>query len=215
MTLKAPVPGIVVYADPAHPWEHENVKLGNPVWQNMCVCTIPDTSEMTVTVQVHEADVNTVKTGMPVNVTLDTYKGLALQGAVTRVASVAGQGDWLEHVKKFEVDIALVGSSLNLRPGITARAEIAVGELRNVVHVPLQAIFVEEGKHLCYVRRGGRNVATVVEVGGSNDHYVEVKKGLAEGDLVLLYKPTNGEATSPRAAASPPPALRVPVAGKP
>ena len=64
---------------------------------------------------------------------------------------------------------------------------------------------MREGKHLCFVRTGGKNVPTEVEIGGTNDHYVEIKKGLKESDLVLLFNPTSAETSAP-APASPSPA---------
>lgn len=216
LTLRAPRPGVVIYGDPANPWNRDEIKVGAEVWQNRIIVTIPDTNEMMVTVQVHEADVNVVHSGMPTTVTLETYKDLVLHGAVQKVAAVATAGGWMEDVKKFRVDVALVGSNLNLRPGITAKAEISVGELKDVLHVPIQAVQTKEGTHRCWVRQGNRNVATEVEIGRTNDLYVEIKKGLAEGEQVLLYDPQGSDAGPSGRAPTPRPAVpAAPGAGRP
>ena len=90
----------------------------------MPICTIPDTSEFGVILQVHEADIDQITSGLPVTVTLDTYKGVVLKGSVDKIAAVAIAGGWRDDVKKFAVEVGIVGSSLTLRTGITAKAEI-------------------------------------------------------------------------------------------
>lgn len=190
MTLHAPTDGIVVYGDPDRPWNSGEIKAGAQVWQNMPICTIPDTTEFGVILQVHEADINQISSGLPVTVTLDTYKGVVLKGEVSKIAAVAISGGWQDDVKKFAVDIAIVGSTLTLRTGITAKAEIAIGEMKNVIYVPLQTVQVKDGKHRCFVRARGSVTARDVEIGRANDDFVEIKKGLDEGEVVLLYDPS-------------------------
>ena len=56
--------------------------------------------------------------------------------------------------------------------------------------MPIQCVFVEEGTHYAYTATGGDPVKVTVEVGTSNDTYIEIASGLDEGDRVLLYNPT-------------------------
>ncbi|MEZ0229756.1 MAG: efflux RND transporter periplasmic adaptor subunit, partial [Planctomycetota bacterium] len=92
-----------------------------------------------------------------------------------------------------------------LRTGITAKAEIAIGEMKNVVYVPLQTVQVKDGKHRCFVKARGAVQPREVEIGRSNDDYVEIKKGLDEGEVVLLYDPSGegAEHGSPAASNAP------------
>ncbi|HVY62821.1 MAG TPA: HlyD family efflux transporter periplasmic adaptor subunit, partial [Planctomycetota bacterium] len=163
---------------------------------NRTIVTLPDTSELAVLVRIHEADIEKLKVGMPATITLDTYKGLALSGEVAKIASVANAGDsWLEEdVKKFSVDIAVKDRPQDLRPGITAKAEITIGEVKDCLFVPSQAVFARSGKFRCFVRQGARAVAREVEIGSANDQFVEVKKGLEAGEKVLLVRPEGEEA---------------------
>ncbi|MBI1853271.1 MAG: efflux RND transporter periplasmic adaptor subunit [Planctomycetes bacterium] len=195
LTLKAPKPGIVIYGDIENRWMSREVKVGNQVWPNQTIITIPDNEELSVVIKVHEADINKLKVGQPATITLETYKGLLLQGEITKIGSVANaNNDWGESdVKKFTVDVGIKGKDLNLRPGITAKVEVALGEMKDVLYVPIQAVNVKDGKYRCFVRSGGRVTAREVDIGQSNDHFVEVKKGLDEGDCVLLYNPEGNE----------------------
>jgi HlyD family secretion protein len=202
MTLRAPTDGIVVYGDLGERFRSREIKVGMQVWPNQTILTLPDTSELAVVVRVHEADIEKLKVGMPASVTLDTYKGLVLSGEVAKIASVANAGDsWLEEdVKKFSVDIAVKDRNQSLRPGITAKVEITVGEVKDALYVPSQAVFAREGKFRCFVRAAGRTVAREVEIGRANDQHVEVKKGLELDERVVLY---NAEAAEVDAAAPP------------
>jgi len=142
---------------------------------------------------VHEADINKIKEEQPTTVTMDTYPGLVLHGKVTKIATIAGEPGQRhnEEVKKFTVDITLDSTEdMTLKPGISAKAEIFIEEKEDVLSVPLQCVFIEEGTHYCYgVGDGDEPVRIAVKPGLSNDSHIEITEGLGEGDRVLLYNP--------------------------
>ena len=193
-TIKSPAPGIVLYGDPSQPWYRQNIKIGAQMWGGgQTLFTIPDLSVMQVQVQVHEADINKVKVGQVATITMDTYPGMVLKGKITKIASIAGQqmGGMSAEVKKFTVDIVIDSTKGNtLKPGISAKAEIFIDEREEVLFVPLQCVFIEEGTHYCYVMRDGNQpVRVAVKPELSNDTYLQIVEGIEEGDLVLLYNP--------------------------
>jgi HlyD family secretion protein len=199
MVLRAPCPGIVVYGDPHNPWMRTQIHVGGSAYSGQPVLTIPDLRVMQVKVQIHEADIDKVKVGLLATVTTETYPGLLLHGEVSRIASVAnGENDWggPVEVKKFDVEITLkTDAGLHLRPGISAKAEIHVDKRPGTLFVPLQSVFAEGGEHFCHVLQpGGGPVRRRVEIGSSNDTYVEVTAGLNEHEAVLLYNPSLPEA---------------------
>jgi HlyD family secretion protein len=202
-TIKAPCPGILIYGDPEQPWYRTEIKLGANVWGGMNIFTIPDLRVMQVQVQVHEADINKVEEGQPATVTMDTYPGLVLKGEVTKIASIAGGSDWRrmsDEVKEFTVDITLEEvADLVLKPGVSAKAEIFIEELQDVLFAPIQCVFFEDGAHHCYVLAdGGKPVLTQVKPGVSNDNFIHILEGLEAGDRVLLYNPKlRAETASP------------------
>ncbi len=195
MELKAPSPGIVLYGDPEQPWNRDQIRLGGEIWGGMVLFTLPDLRVMQVKLQVHEADINKVKEGQACKVTMDTYPGVVLDGEVTKIASIAGSGNPWERdteVKKFDVSVTLKGDTeLQLKPGVSAKAEIFVERREDVVHVPLQCVFPREGKSWCWVvGTDGQPVSREVTPGAANDQYVEITAGLAAGEHVLLYNPS-------------------------
>jgi HlyD family secretion protein len=212
-TIKSPSPGIVIYGDPTQPWYRENIKIGSQIWGGFTMFTIPDLRVMQVQVQVHEADINKIKEGQVATITMDTYPGLVLKGKVSKIASIAGEPGRSVNaeVKKFTVDIVIDSTKGHtLKPGISAKAEIFVDEREDVLYVPLQCVFIEEGQHYCYVMRDGDEpVRVAVKPELSNDTYLQIVEGLKEGDRVLLYNPTlraklDALGEAPGAAAPPP-----------
>ncbi|MEM7199616.1 MAG: efflux RND transporter periplasmic adaptor subunit [Planctomycetota bacterium] len=195
MTLKAPVPGVVIYGDPRYPWNNDEIKIGGRVWQGMTVMTIPDLREMQVKLAIHEADIAKVKNEQTATVTFDTYPGLNLDAEITQVAEIAGGGSspWEREsdVKQFDVEVTIKQQDeIKLKPGISAKVEILIARLDDVLFIPLQCTFLEDGKHWCHVLEDEAVARREIEIGLSSEKYVEVAGGLAEGDEVLLYNPS-------------------------
>jgi HlyD family secretion protein len=191
MTLRAPRDGIVLYGDPDQPWTMENVKVGQHAFNNMCLITMPDDAEMAAIVYVHEADYSKVSLRMPAIVTSELQRGRAFSGEVVKIDVVPNAGNrwWSgDDSKKFKVEVAIQGENLQLRTGTSCRVELQLGEVPDVLFVPVQAVFAEGGKAYCTVLRDGAPQRVEVELGRSNETHIEVKKGLAEGDRVLLYE---------------------------
>ncbi|MFY9343786.1 MAG: efflux RND transporter periplasmic adaptor subunit [Planctomycetota bacterium] len=194
MTMKAPCPGIVVHGNPHEPWYRSNIKVGSSVYGGMTILTIPDLRVMQVKLQVHEADISKLKLGQRGSVTCDSYPGLLLEGEISKIATVAnGNNEWgggSTEVKKFDVEVTLKAPGVQLRPGVSAKAEIHIEVREQVLSVPLQSVFVEDGDYYCHVQgKDGPPQRKKIKAGKSNDNYMEVEEGLQEGDLVLLYNP--------------------------
>ena len=133
-------------------------------------------------------------------ITSETQKDVIYDGEVTKIDTVANAGrrHWgSDNVKRFRVEMTLKGKDLNLKPGTSARVEIQIGEVPDVIAVPLQAVFAKEGKHYCFRSNGGKPERVEVEPGRSNDSFVEIKSGLDKGDTVLLYDADIAESAEP------------------
>ena len=192
--VTAPIPGIVLYGDPAQPWRSEDIRLGGDVWGSMVLFTLPDLRVMQVALQIHEADINKLEVGQTARITMDTYPGVSLAGSVSRIAYVTSSGDrWNRdnEVKKFDVELLLESrEELALKPGISAKAEIFIDRREGALTVPIQAVFREGSRQSCWVAvPGGPPRRAEVVTGLSNESLIEILSGLEEGDRVLLYNP--------------------------
>jgi multidrug efflux pump subunit AcrA (membrane-fusion protein) len=137
---------------------------------------------------VHEVDVDKIKVGQEVDVGIDAYPELKFKGHVEKVGLIAKEkGRWgTSDVKTFDVDILLDGTDPRLKPGMSAKSTIHVNKLEDVVCVPVEAVFEENGKYFCYALKFGKRAKVEIQTGQNNDNFVEVKEGLKEGDTVVL-----------------------------
>ena len=190
MKIRAPRPGIVIYGDPKNPWMTDQIQVGNNIWQGVTVITLPDLSEMQVLIDVHEADIDFLKVGQKATVTLDTYKGRVYHGDVTDVAKVATTSRWGDTSnKQFSVEITMNDLTDDLRSGITAKAEVHIERIDDVLQVPIHAVAKDGEEFVCFEPDGSGYRRRTVKIGKSNAHYVVIEEGLEEGETVLLYDP--------------------------
>lgn len=190
-TLKAPIAGFVVYKELYISGEKRKVRIGDSVWSDQDIILIPDISKMAVETRIREVDIHKVKIGQEVTVRVDAYPDLTLHGTVELIGTLAEKEEGLNAVSKFfNLYITIKESDLRLRPGMTARAELLVDKLKNVLHVPLEAVHLKDGAYVCYVLSNDTVSVRTVALGNSNDEFVAIEGGLKEGERVCLTEPT-------------------------
>ena len=190
-TIYADGPGLVVYEEFVASSPRRKVRLGDRVTPSQGIVRVVDVSRMLVAVSVPERSVHRVHPGQPVTVRLEAFPDLRLSGRITTVGAVArATFDQQLDGKRFDVTVELDPADEALRPEMTARVDILVGERRDVVRVPLNAVFENDGMTVVNVLRGGRVESRQVELGEQNQRFVEVVAGVAEGDQVMLVGDT-------------------------
>ena len=195
-------PGLVVYEQylPSNP--RRKIRVGDRVTSTQGLVTIPEVDRMLVESSVRETDLHRVRPGQPATVRLDAFPDLQLAGRVLSLGALARASATRPfEEKRFDLVVEVETATAELRPEMTARIDIVVAERRNVLLVPVNAVF-ERADHLV------ANVVTrwsikpsPVELGVTGDLFAEVLGGLTAGDRVaLLDTPASGispEATPP------------------
>ena len=200
MTIKSPGSGLVLYGDPEQPWwdRSNRLKVGGNVWGNQVLMTLPNLSEAQVLLNIHETDITKAALDQKVTVTCDTYPGRVFSGKVTKVAPLAQTEGWGDDsVKRFPVEVTMEGKDHGLKPGVSAKCEILVETVESVLFVPIQAVFVEQAKHHCFVTQGEGFVKRSVKLGKNNDNFIVIEEGLSEGEEIALFNPVTGEGAGP------------------
>ena len=72
---------------------------------------------------------------------------------------------------------------------MNASVTIQVGELANVLFIPLPALERKGDQHYVFLASDDGAIAAPVEVGESNLTHVEIVHGLSEGDEIHLVRP--------------------------
>jgi HlyD family secretion protein len=133
------------------------------------VMRVANLDDMEVRVNVNENDVVNVKIGDPARITIDAYPGRRFAGVVKEIASTAKtQGaNTQEEVTNFEVRIRISNKDIQLRPGMSANADIETKTVENVVSVPIQSVTVRS-------REGAK---TVEQLAADRDKDLKAKQG--------------------------------------
>lgn len=193
----------------------ERIREGASVREQQTIITIPDMTKMSVRVKIHESYIKKVKKAQKARVTVDAFPDQVLEGEVTTVGVLPdSQNRWLNpDMKVYLTTIAISGTHDWLKPGMSAKVEIRVDHLTNVVYVPIQAVSPADGRQFCYVPNGAKPERRLVEVGQFNDEFIEIKSGIKEGERVLL-RPVGTPVEKSGDSKEPPPAPPAP-AGNP
>lgn len=174
--------------------------------------TIADLSEMEARVRVGETDIPGLSYGDSADVRIDAYPNQVFSGTVTRIANSAvnapGQnamsGQQAQAID-FEVIVTLDDPPADLRPDLTATAEIVTDMRRGVLAVPIISVTVRDSTGQgfdadaaeeagpvsrpevegVFLLRDGLPVWTPVRLGIVGEWYFEVLEGVAEGDTVI------------------------------
>jgi HlyD family secretion protein len=190
-TLTAPIDGLVVYAnDPGRGFgsTQPQIEEGATVRERQKIISIPDITKMQVNAKVHESQIDKIASRMKSLIRIDAFADQVLNGTVNDVAPLPDPGNFFSSdIKVYTTHIKIDdGLALGLRPGMTAQVEILVDRLENILSVPVQAILQYNGKDHVTKKIGDRFEPIEVEVGSTNEKFVQVKKGLDEGDIVVL-----------------------------
>jgi len=188
--IHAPQAGMVVYANASSSSRFGSsqgpaIEEGAQVRERQSILKLPDLSRMQVKVNVHETKVEDLTRDMRARVKI---QDLELQGSVVAIANQPeASSRFMGNVKEYATTVRIDNSEEHaLKPGMTAEVEILVAHLKDILTVPVAAIVEQRGEFSCWVKVGQTTQKRTVTLGMSNDQFVALEDGLAEGDLVLL-----------------------------
>ncbi len=187
--ILAPADGLVVYARSGS-WHSSDrqIMTGASVFERQSLIELPDTSSMMVVVRVHEAQTEHLNVGLPAVIEVEGFTGRRFTGTVSKIAVLAdSQNRWLNpNLKEYETEILLDGTFKDLKPGITARAQVQLAQLSNVLAVPVQSVFGKGNRYYVFLQEGESSRPVEVTIGLASNEYVEIKDGLKAGQTIRL-----------------------------
>jgi membrane fusion protein (multidrug efflux system) len=175
--IKAPFGGRIAkrFVDPG-----AQLSVGTPVF------TVVDDAVLEFRAAVPSADYARLKVGDPVDVTVEALARV-VKGRVARITPLVE-----ERTRSFEVVVEVPGGK-DLVGGLFARAVVRVGQVAGALVVPPAALVRDgatPGEAQTFVVVGGKAERRTVSVGVEGPQAIQVTKGLAEGDVVVLDPPS-------------------------
>lgn len=179
--------GMVAYATPSRSSRTSTIAEGALLRERQHILSLPDLTRMQVKTSVHESVQNQIKEGLPVTIRIDAFPDRAYTGSVKSIGVLPDQGSWHSgDTKMYETYVTIDEDVEEIKPGMTAIVEIHIDRVEDAVTVPVQAIQQKEKETFVFLERNGRIERQDIEVGKTNDKFVEIKSGVNENDRVVL-----------------------------
>lgn len=171
-SLNAPISGIVV---------ERNATLGATVGTDANVFKIIDISQVWIDGNVFEKDLERVRLGQEVKVTVPAFPGTTFTGRVILISSVVDP-----ETRSVKVRTAVPNPDGRLKPDMFANVAIVTDQHRAAISVPQSAVLKDADKTVVFVVDGNGYKKTPVNVGIEGNDRVEIIEGLKAGDKVVV-----------------------------
>jgi HlyD family secretion protein len=172
MVVRAPISGIIATKD---------LKIGQYVGASVTVATLADLSALTVETNVPEAQINRIKLGDQVEVSVKSISEQPFTGKIYAIAPAVDST-----TLNYPVKIQVVNPQNQLKSGMFATVKLTLDQAERVLAVPLAALGEEAGRKYVFTVNRGVAVKRMIKTGLSDDQMVQVIEGLSENEAVAV-----------------------------
>ena len=170
--LLTPINGVVT----ARNFDNGDLAVGQPI------LTVMQLQPVKIMVAVSEEFYPVVKNGTPVEITLDVYNGKKYSGKVSLVYTTIDPA-----TRTFQTQVSIPNQSMEIRPGMFARAKVELGAKKRVV-VPDKAVIKQQGTNdkYIFVLDGDTVNYVKIELGRRVGTNYEILSGVEAGQKVVV-----------------------------
>jgi cobalt-zinc-cadmium efflux system membrane fusion protein len=171
-SLNSPIDGIVV---------ERNATIGASVGTDANLFKIIDLSRVWIDANVFEKDLQRVRPGQEVKLTVTAFPQTTFSGKVIFVDSVVNP-----ETRTVNVRTEVANADGRLKPDMFANVQIVTDVNRAAISIPQSAVLNDEGKTIVFVADGSGYKKRQVQAGIQNNDRVEIVDGLNAGDKVVV-----------------------------
>ncbi len=171
-SLTSPIAGIVV---------ERNATIGATVGTDANLFKIIDISSVWIDANVFEKDLERVRRGQEVKVSVPAFPGSSFSGRVILIASVVDP-----ETRSVKVRTEVPNRDGKLKPDMFANVEIITDVHRTAISIPQSALLNEGGHTVVFVAAGSGYEKRAVTAGIQSSDRVEILDGLQAGDKVVV-----------------------------
>jgi HlyD family secretion protein len=171
----APFDGIVSVA---------NFKPGETAGPGIAAISIIS-SDFIIKSDIDETDIVKLSFGLEAEITLDAYPDMSFTGTISKISPLSKN---IAGIITYEIEILPDAEAKDyLRHGLSANLNTTISGTSDVLFIPVQAVYEEDGKNYADLLVGEMEVKkTEIVTGGYNYDYIEIKSGLSEGDIIVI-----------------------------
>ncbi|MBC8312870.1 MAG: efflux RND transporter periplasmic adaptor subunit [Candidatus Cloacimonetes bacterium] len=183
LKISAPVCGTIISKNVE---EGEMVVSSESYSGGTVLLTIADLSQMIILTEINEIDIGKISLDKPVDISIDAFPDKKYKGKITHIAPMAKIGN--NNIRVFDIKISIENLDANLKPGMSANVTIIGKTRKNIITVPIQAIFKDDdGNNLVYkVVSDTLLTPEIVKVGINDFENVEIIEPIEVGDTISL-----------------------------
>ena len=171
-SLTSPISGIVI---------ERNGTIGATVGSDANVFKIIDVSRVWIDANVFEKDLERVRRGQEVKVSVPAFPAVTFSGRVILVSSVVDP-----ETRSVKVRTEVANPDGRLKPDMFANVQIITDLHRTAISIPQSAVLDDGGKSVVFVSEGSGYVKRGVNLGIQGNGRVEIIEGLQAGDKVVV-----------------------------
>jgi HlyD family secretion protein len=177
---------------------------GDQTFPGSAVATIMDVSTMEVFARLPETSRADINTGDSAGIQVDSFPEKNYPAKVKMVAALASTGGMFSNdtTRRFDATFQLDQLDPRLRPGQTAHLTVQGAQLKGVLYLPRQALFIRNGKPMVFARAGKGFEPREVTIKHMSESQVVIE-GIPEGTEVALVNPEAAASARGAAAAAP------------
>ena len=171
-SLTSPISGVVV---------ERNGTIGATVGSDANVFKIIDISRVWIDANVFEKDLERVRRGQEVKVSVPAFPGVSFSGRVILITSVVDP-----ETRSVKVRTEVANADGRLKPDMFASVQIITDLHRTAISIPQAAVLDDGGKTVVFVSEGNGYQKRPVNIGIQGNGRVEIIEGLQAGDKVVV-----------------------------
>ncbi len=157
-----------------------SISVGDFVAVGQPLVNLVDIDPLKVDFRIGEVFLPDVIAGQAIAVTVDAFPGTTFVG---EVFAIEPQVD--VNGRAVVIRARLPNPDNKLRPGLFSRVSLIVDEQADALLVPESAIVPQGDQHFVFRVREGRAELTEIQIGKRRDTQVEVRAGVAAGEMVV------------------------------
>jgi len=152
----------------------------SPSVPNSKIATIVRTSTLRVKIDVAEQNVGKVATGQGISLQTSSYPDRNFAGRIVRISPGLNQ-----QARTLTVEAEVQNVDGLLKPGQFATVRITQSQPENAVMIPVAAVRTDGEVNRVFIVKEGMAREQYVTLGLLENQMIQVKNGIAEGDLVI------------------------------
>lgn len=181
--IKSPIDGIV---------SNIAVEAGETATPGIPLVTVINPKDLSIEIQIDQADIGQVKKGADVMVNADAYPDETFAGKLeflnteAEQKTIGGVPSTDEEDKVFRGKIKLNSETAKLFSNMSVDSEIVVQRVNNVLIIPREAVASENEKYYVYVVRWGHVEKKQIMPGLKDNYNIEIYDGIRPGTVVAV-----------------------------